>query len=260
MENNSADKQVINHSTNIIDWENFFIGKYNLGNEVLEESMKISINRFIKLIPRIKKSSNLLIFSSGNSFLPIYLSSLYGCKVTVICANQHVSDKIQQDIESNTDETINVITRDLYLTGLNYNTYDMVWTIATLYKRHDLMKVLREINRILVPEGRLIFWEPTKSDTPLNEFNEYVIHSSDDILKIASRADLEKVYNKSLKEETLLFYEKVEKEFKESKTTIRKSLSESEYDSSLDKIQKLHAYTSEDKIKWSFIQFQKRNA
>jgi len=121
----------------------------------------------------------------------------------------------------------------------------MIWSVNMLYSEVELLSVLREMRRILVPQGRFILCEMTSEDEKVQE--DMKVYSIKNIEREANKADLEKVYLKEFVKESKDHYKYLSDKIDERKKG----------NQSLTDITDL---VNEDKLVWTFMQFQKRNA
>jgi len=228
------------------NWEQFLVGTFKKDDKAIEDSMSNTMARFEKLTPNVKKSSKLLMLSSGHTFLPIYIATKYKCKVTVICRDDAAVKLLNKTAKQyEVEETMVAEKKDFHLTQFDYDKYDMTWCVNSLYGDPELMPVLREMRRVLVPQGRIIMCELTSDDDAVQE--DMGILSSKTIEREANKADLEKVYLKDFVKESGQHYDYLKGALKGKKAE-------------LAKIEKLTKLIADEKLTWTFMQFQKRNA
>ena len=228
------------------NWDEFLVGTFKKDDNAIEDSMSNTMARFERLTPNIKKSSKLLMLSGGHTFLPVYVATKYKCKITVMCrdeASVQLMNKTAKQYE--VEDTLVAEKRDFNLTQFDYDQFDMAWSVNSIYGEDELMPVLREIRRILQPQGRLVMCELTSDDLAVQE--EMGILSTKNMERIANKADLEKVYLKDFIKESGQHYEHLTTALKGKKAE-------------LAKIDKLASLVADDKLVWTFMQFQKRNA
>lgn len=229
------------------NWNKFLVGTYKKDDKTIEDSIANTVARFEKLVPNIKKSSKILVISNGNTFLPIYIASRYGCKIFIICRTESEVTSASKSIKKyELEDRVTVELKEFHLTQFDYDYFDMAWSINTLFHEEgDLMPVLREIKRILVPQGRFILCEQTSDDESLQA--EVGVYSKKTIEREANKADLEKVYLKDFVKESNDHYNTLLETLKGDKENV-------------EEISKLLKSIKDEKLVWTFLQFQKRNA
>lgn len=239
------------------NWQMHIVGTYNKDADTLEDGQQNSISRLERLGPKIKKSSKVLIISNGNNFLPIYLASKYRCKITVMCQKEEQLEALQDDISNyNQDDNVEVVAKDLNITQFDYDKFDMIWSLGALGMEDNLKTILREMKRIMVPKGRLLMVERLTNDKSDDELK---INALQDLLKDASDADLEKVYEKHFVDETKKHYSRLSQDFTKNKSSLEKSMGKPEYEASLMQIGLIKDRVEDERVGWRFLQFQKRN-
>lgn len=242
----------------IKEWEHFMVGTFKKADTKIEDSISNTLERLLRISPKIKKSSKVLIFSDGNSFLPVYIASKYRCKISVIATNQEVVDRILKDakkyeVEDNIVATID----DFTLTSFTHEYFNMIWSVGAIDKTQNLTLTMKEVKRLLVPQGRFILCELAKTE---NIELENIPFSMEEVMQSANKADLEKVYEKALTKESIAHYDFLAEAYKKDASKLKKSLGEKPYKTSLETIQKLASQTDGNHAAWGFMQFQKRNA
>ena len=230
----------------IKDWDEYLVGTFKKDDKSIEDSIANTVARFEKLVPNIKKSSKILIISNGHMFLPIYIATRYGCKIFIICRTEAELKSVQKDIKKyKLEDTVTVEVKDFHLTQFDYDYFDMAWSVNTLHSEAELMPVLREIRRILVPQGRFILCEHTSDDEATQESIGAYSHKT--IEREANKADFEKVYLKDFVKESNDHYTHLLSQVKAKKKEA-------------DKVSGMLKLVQDEKLVWTFMQFQKRNA
>jgi len=240
----------------IINWQNFIVGTYTKDSTTLEEGQRKSLNRIEKLIPKIKKAYKVLVYSSGNSFIPIFLGSKYNCKITVLVENDQAMESIQNDVQQyEMEDYITVEKGNFEQTHYNYDHFDMIWSVNANADREKIGRLFREVRRIIVPQGRFLMLELTNNEEVENSY-----YTTDELEKLASRADLEKVYLKDFAKETNTHLSKLKEQFETDKKKLEKNIDGEVLSSSLGQLEKLQVQNHELGISWKFLQLQKLNA
>jgi sarcosine/dimethylglycine N-methyltransferase len=240
------------------NWDNYIVGTFLKDSNTLEESQQNTLERIERLFPKIKKSNKILVLSDGNSFVPIYLSSKYQCKITILCETKEALDMMESDVEKyEQQDYISCLQRDFDQTQLDYDYYDMVYSMNSISSHKEVDRVLAEVRRTLVPQGRFILLEKSYNGDVSSDFDFY---ETDDFLRKALRADLEKVYFKEFSKETQDHYVAVRKKLDKEKKSVIKVDGEKGYKSAIEAVDKLIELSAENKVSWKFIQLQKRNA
>jgi cyclopropane fatty-acyl-phospholipid synthase-like methyltransferase len=242
----STNEEQIDIPYNLKQWQDYPVGTYKKNTKGIKEAIETTMGRLTRIVPSIKKSSKLLVFSSGSSYVPIYLAVHSGCKIECIANSDKASKKIVKDVkELGLEDNITVASKPFSKTLFHRNTFDMVWSVAESYQDDEALDVFREVARVLVPEGRYILCHQFRSEE--NDHEDFAhLAIVENFLHKASNVDLERVYVKELKNETV----KHLKAFLKHKDTPSKE----------KKILEKFLDSSElDQLVWAFLVFQKRN-
>lgn len=231
-------------------WETYPIGLHKKNIAKGEQALKNTMERIMKLLPGIKKSSKLLVLSQGNTQIAEFLAHEYMCGVDIMCNTAAQAKEVEKAIKGNElYEKVTVKHNSFNELMLDREHYDIAFSIAELFNEDDTLPLFKEIARSLVPEGRFIMLEVFDTFEDEVELKGYEnITSIDNILRRGRRADLERVYAKLLPEKTIQYY----------KGLVDKSSASIKGDS-LSRLNKLNDYANGNAINWGIIQFQKRN-
>ncbi len=186
--------------------EHLHIGWYKEQKDHLELAALNIIERMDRLIPRIKKSSKILILGSRYGSAARYLVDKYGCKVDCVHQNKDQM-KIAQSINEGVDFQEKILSVHAPLSKIPFprETYDTVWSQDQFFCVNQKMQLFREVYRVLKPEGRFIFTDIMQSDDYSNgtelpkvgiPFED--IFSEEKYQRMASRVDFEPVFKRLL--------------------------------------------------------------
>ena len=251
------------HKLDIKDWKDFMVGTFKKNDTTIEDSIGNTVDRLVKISPKIKKSSKMLFLSGGNAFVPVYLASKFGCKMTIMTEHKEVAkemEKLAKKYELD-EKKIDVLVDDYTMSSFTHETFDMIWSVGAINMKEDMLLIMKEAKRLLVPQGRVVLCELSKvGDQADAELDNYALHSIDDIMHHANKADLEKVYEKPLHKESTAHYNYLIDALAKSEKTAKKALGSKPYDEAVQAVQLLASKAAEEQVAWSFLQFQKRNA
>ena len=233
------------------NWESYPIGLHKKNIAKNEQAQKNTMEKVMKLLPGIKKSSKLLVLSRGNTHVAEYLAHEYMCTVDVVCNTPEQAKLVEKSIESKgIGEKMSVKHNKFTELMLDREHYDIAFSIGELYNEDDTLLLFKEIARSLVPEGRFFMLEIFDTFEDEVELDGYEnITSMDNILRRGRRADFERVYAKALPEKSKQYY----------KALVDKSSENGIKGDSLARLKKLYSFAENNAILWGFIQFQKRN-
>lgn len=244
------------------NWKDFMVGTFKKSDSSIEDSIGNTVDRLVRISPKIKKSSKVLFFSGGNTFVPIYLASKFGCKMTIVTESKEAGDELTKQIKKHeVDEKVEVLVDDYTLTSFSHESFDMIWSVGALTKREQLLLVMKEAKRLLVPQGRVILCELSKSEELEDAtVSPFTTHSIEEIMDFANKADLEKVYEKPLHTETIAHYKYLVEAVEKAGDAAKKALGEKEYAVAISTLKLMSHKAENNELAWSFLQFQKRNA
>lgn len=187
-----------------------------------------------------------MMYASTGGYVPMYINATSGCKIECISNDEKGAKQIAKSVEAlELEDKVTVSHKAFNKTLFHRNTFDMVWSIAENYHDDDALEIFREVARVLVPEGRFVMCHKFKSDTTDNSLLEDMAIISK-FLRKASIVDLERVYVKEYRNETIAHYTALLKEKKITKK-----------DKEL--IENYLELAKEDEMVWALLVFQKRN-
>jgi sarcosine/dimethylglycine N-methyltransferase len=241
---------------NIENWESMHLGIYDKHVDTVQEGQMNTMVRMARILPNIKKSSKILVLSSGNGYAALFLALNYGCKVDCICKSDDVAERLKNlAIEVGMEDVINVTICEFDQINFTNSTFDMIWSLDAVSNSDNHLTIFREVNRLLTPEGRFIFSDyvgTASSDQDKKEklvklLNITQLNMADRYMKLADKADLEKVYSREMPEQIVKHFQQLKEE-----------VIESDLDKS-EKLNQIYDLVQESLISWGIFQFQKRN-
>ena len=227
--------------------DKLFLGCYVEGIDSLHDAQLSTMERLIKLTPKLKKSSKILFLNDDYIFGAFYIATVYNSKVHILCStSDKQEDIVRQAANNNISAYIQTSVGEPNYLNFDFDFFDFVWSVNALTNREDLLPIMREIKGVLAPQGRLILLEEllAPDNTTLSHSN---FHTFLDILKLASAGDLEKISQIILSAESEVHYQKLAE-------------NNNLEDSVIEHIHLHKKMTEDGLICWNFIQFQKRNA
>ncbi|MEM6697887.1 MAG: class I SAM-dependent methyltransferase [Bacteroidota bacterium] len=242
------------------------IGIYDKASDTIETANENVILKMIKIMPSLKKSTNMLMIGSGYGDVARYIFEKHGCQID--CVNPDAKqNKIHQ--KKNTaieaEAKIEIFEGDYSKTPYKLGHYDVIWSQDTFINQEHKQKIFRDLARILKPEGRLIF-TALLQDGPLTAKiklrSMLPLTYSPDLLtadkydRFTSNADLEKVFIKKMPNHLTAHYQKL----LERMDANAKKVKDANFLSSMQtELQNTLAVIEEGYLSWGILQFQKRN-
>lgn len=243
------------------EWSSYPVGLYRKEVEDPIEAIQKSFERMARLLPNIKKSTRALVFNSGYGIPAIYLADKYGCKIDCICNTEESFKKTEALVKKfGFEDQITFTTCKFEEVPYSGETFDLVWSMDSLSFNEDKPTTLKEVARLLVPEGRFIFSDYTKTGFDLDDLwvpiessdRKRKLITSKEYIKLADKADLERVYILEDSDQLKTHFSFVQKEVKNQ----LKAKSATAID---EHIIDLVSQIDNKSLSWCLYQFQKRN-
>ena len=241
------------------EWNQYPVGLYR--NDVTDPAIAIqqSFERMARLLPNIKKSTKPLVFNSGYGLAALFLADKYGCKVECIC-NSDETAQVTTDFakQFGLDELINITNCLFDQVPFSGSSFDLVWSMDSMSFNENKPTTLKEVARLLIPEGRFIFSDYIKSSKSFDDVwipiesadRKRQLVTANEYIKLADRADLERVY---LREDV--------EQLKQHFSFVKEHLNTSKSPDSqiMDRLVQLQEQLEDQNLSWGLFQFQKRN-
>ena len=263
-DNHSSD----NHSSPTGLHQNLPVGIYQKESDSLSEATLKTIQKMVKLMPRIKKSSKVLILGYTHAPAARFLEQKYQCKIECLVSEEALQNKSRQNIPSEPlGDRINVTIGRADALTFPGETFDVVWSQDVFWSNPEKRKVFRQITNVLKPEGRLIFtdimkgeqWSKTASEELPEWFDSEILTTLKSYELLASRVDLEKVYIREMSLQLLkhhsVLLNKAEADLPGMTEKSEKALA----DKYIQDLKKWITAVEKGYLTWGILQFQKRN-
>jgi sarcosine/dimethylglycine N-methyltransferase len=248
--------------------ESIHVGLYENEKQSIKKANQLLVKSMVRKIPKIKKSHKILNISSGYGDTARFLANKFNCKIDYININKARNDYNHSTNENaELDQFINIITGSINNTPLNRNNYNIVWSQESLSKSEDKGKALREISRVLQPEGRFIFTDmlhtkdcPEKTLKKINSFLAIDTLGTAKLYKRLARwAELERVYFREYPQQLVTHYSKVLKAVKDNEDELIKDSSKAAVQNRIKGLDQIIEAGYKGYLTWAIFQFQKRN-
>ncbi|MFT4533509.1 MAG: sarcosine/dimethylglycine N-methyltransferase [Saprospiraceae bacterium] len=244
---------------NIGEWKTFHTGIYKGDDEDIDTALQHTIERMVRLMPNIKKSSKILVLGGANSYPAVFLATRYGSKTDCIAQSDEAAKTIEKYAKSHgKDDTITVHVQPFSKTMFSDGNFDIIWSMDGVHTTENKRTMIREAARLLVPEGRFIFCDYMKKGSGDSEdTDEYV--TSKGYLKLADKADLERVYLREMAGDASRHHEILLEQIEKNKAKLAKKVGAKELDTITAEIAERKSKLDNGELDWGFLQFQKRN-
>ncbi len=269
-DNNTYNKELTTLIHRIWEGKNEAIGLYRPEEISISEGATKIADRMIKLVPRISKSSRVLILGSGFGGTAQYIMEKFECKMDCIDDRTERNEyllKIINVFDDKLQKKINLTEGPLVHLPYDHDTFDMVWAQDIFFKSQERIRIFKEIHRVLKPGARVVFTEMFKSATCQNESYELLqklipsLSLEDKIWyrKAMRKIGLQKVYSLNLTNQIEIHYNKVIHTLNENKDK-RISKIPAEVRAQLTKEARLWAdLATSDCLEWGILIYQKIN-
>ncbi len=244
-------------------------GIYRPKKASIAKAQQNTTDKMVKLLPKIKKSSKILILGSGFGETARYLGEKYGCKIDCLNPNEAQNEFNREEIEKiELQKKINVYPGSIESIPLDRDTYDIVWSQENLVYSERKPRVFRQIHRVLQSSGRFVFCGPMLSEDcpeakrekmmsqlPINELITFEAYD-----RLGRRGFLQRIYTSEMTDHLLLHYQAVLKELEKKKEKAIKVSSKKYYKQRVDDAKNWIKYAEDGCLEWGILVFQKMNA
>lgn len=236
----------------IEQWEQYPLAIHGKRRSTFLIAFEKTLAQLSRLLPSIKKSSKILVLSSGNSFVASYIVHTHGCNVDLHVTDEAAEKRALKEISgSHVEEKVHVSVNPIEALILERSHYDIVFSVGELYNIDDTLKIFKDVARSLAPEGRFIMLEVFDTFKDEIELSGYEnITTIDNYLRRARRADLERVYAKEYSDKTIKHYSVIVDELSSAKKVSAESKK---------RANSLLELAKNASINWGIVQLQKRN-
>ena len=243
----------------IENWKTFHTGIYKGDNEDISVALQHTIERMVRLMPNIKKSSKILVLGGANSYASMFLASRYRSKQDCVAQTDEAAKIIEDSAKQHGQEdVVTVHVQPFSKTMFSDANFDIIWSLDGVHTTENKRTMIREAARLLVPEGRFIFTDYMKKGSGDSEDTDDYL-TSKAYLKLADKADLERVYLREMAGEASRHHEILLQYANANKAKISKRLGAKELESVVAAISDRKSKLDDGELDWGFLQFQKRN-
>lgn len=248
--------------------EDIHIGLYDNPDDTIKEASRKTILKMLSVGPKISKKTKVLDIGAGYGGAARYLAKKYGC--TVQCLNLSEREN-QRNTEltkvSQLEDLVTVTTGNFEQIPFERESFDLVWSQEALLHSARKEKVFREVARVLDLGGRFLFTDPMQSHDCPEEVLEKILGrlhlrelgSIPQYLRLARRADLQRVFVKEMPEQLLTHYSKVLLELENRYEEMIEKSGKTYVDEMIEGLRQWIAAAEQGYLNWGILQFQKQN-
>ncbi len=144
-------------------------GYFDKGNTNFRKALK-RLNEIAAEHAQIKESDYVLDAGCGVGGSSIFLARNYNCKVLGITLSEtQINSATKNALKYGVDGKVKFQNKDYTRTGLEPNSFDVVWAIESVCHSVNKLDFIREAFRLLKPNGRLIVIDYCQGRNPKTE-------------------------------------------------------------------------------------------
>ncbi len=143
----------------------FHLGIYRPDSLSLTEACEQTTAKMVRLIPRIAKSTKMLVLGSQLGATVLALEKEFGCKIECLDPNTDYNQLLEKKITAEEmEKKVGVSEGPLSSFPFDRETFDIVWAQDTMIGVERKAKLFREVQRVLTPKGRFVFTSLVKKE------------------------------------------------------------------------------------------------
>lgn len=232
------------------------------------EAARATTDRMLRLLPRIKKSTRMLLLQAGFGTAARYIAETHMCKVECLNDNEAQNTFNQQQIEAaELQKLVSVTLGDIDYMPYNPDYFDFVIAQDSFSITAKKRQMFRAIHRVMKPEARLIFCAIMRADkvSPAGEERiaslpvEELITAAD-YEDDARRGFFQKVYALDLSKNLATHFGKLEESLETNKAEMVKQTSQKFWAERKRVCQIFRELAEEGDLRWGIMMFQKLNS
>lgn len=246
--------------------EDIHIGLYEPGLSIFEASHK-TVERMASMLDNLSKKSKVLDLGSGYGGSARHLARRYGCQVTCLNISDVQNERNRQlSKEQGLADKVTVMHGSFESIPCENSTVDVVWSQDAFLHSGSRETVLREIDRVLVPGGEVIFTDPMQADDcppgvlqpvydrlSLNSLGSFAYYRRE----LGTLGFIEKECV-NLTDQLRNHYARVGEELKKRAEALRGNISQQYMDKMLLGLANWVSAADTGYLAWGILQFQKR--
>lgn len=145
--------------------EDIHIGLYESGLSILDASRK-TVELMATTLITLDANSRVLDLGAGYGGAARYLAEKYGCQVTCLNLSETQNERNRLlNKEHNLADKIRVLHGSFENVPCDNDSFDIVWSQDAFLHSGDRPQILREIDRLLITGGEIVFTDPMQIDS-----------------------------------------------------------------------------------------------
>lgn len=250
---------------NLWGGDDLHVGIYKDEDLSPAEAARVTTDRMIRLLPRIKRASRILILQSGFGTAARYIAVEHNCKID--CLNddevQNAFNQAQID-EMDLTKRVKVELGDVDYMPYAPNTFDMVIAQDSFSITARKGQMFRAIHRVMKPEGRLIFSaimrnEKTTADERIEALPVTELITAEEYEQSAKRGFFQQIYDLDLSQNLGIHFRKLTESLKENKANLVADSDEGFVEQRIKTCEAFQQLAEEGQLSWGILMYQKLN-
>lgn len=248
--------------------DDLHVGIYSDDIDNPTEAARATTDRMLRLLPRIKKSTRLLVLQAGFGTAARYIAETHMCKVECLNDNEAQNAFNQEQInQAELHKMMHVTLGDIDYMPYNPDYFDFVFAQDSFSITAQKRQMFRAIHRVMKPEARLIFCAIMRADKVSPAGEERI--ASLPVEELITAADYEddarkgffqKVYALDLSKNLAIHFTKLEEALEANRKEMVKETSEQFVAERKRTCQIFRELAEEGDLRWGIMMFQKLNS
>ncbi len=248
--------------------DDLHVGSYSDKIDNPTEAARATTDRMLRLLPRIKKSTRMLVLQAGFGTAARYIAETHQCKVECLNDNEVQNAFNQKQIEAaELHKLMNVTLGDVDYMPYNPDYFDFVFAQDSFSITAQKRQMFRAIHRVMKPEARLIFCAIMRADKVSPAGEERIaslpveeLITAQDYEDDARRGFFQKVYALDLSKNLAIHFAKLEESLEANRQEMAKQTSEKFVSERKRVCQIFRELAEEGDLRWGIMMFQKLNS
>jgi sarcosine/dimethylglycine N-methyltransferase len=254
---------------NLWGGDDLHVGIYRPKTLSPTEAGRKTTDKMLKLLPRLKRASKVLIIQSGFGTAARYIAEHGRCKVE--CLND---DRVQNAFneekiaEEGLEKLVRVTLGDINYMPYDPDTFDVVIAQDSFSITSQKRAMFRAIHRVVKPEGRLIFSALMRSEQHCDPAAEKLIGqlpveeliTQEDYQQDARRGFFQHVYSLILSENLPIHFGKLLDTLEAEREAFAEHKSERFVSQRMEAYRGFQDLSGRGCLEWGIMMFQKMNA
>lgn len=250
---------------NLWGGDDLHVGIYKDESLSPAEAARVTTDRMLRLLPRIKRASRILILQSGFGTAARYIAAEHNCKID--CLND---DEVQNAFNQAQIDAMDLTKRvKVELGDVDYmpyapNTFDMVIAQDSFSITARKGQMFRAIHRVMKPEGRLIFSAIMRSagatdDERIEQLPVTELITAEEYEQSAKRGFFQQIYDLDLSQYLGIHFRKLTESLEENKASLVAGSDEAFVKQRIETCEAFRELAEAGQLNWGILMYQKLN-